>query len=213
MTPKKQIDALIFDYDGVIADTEPLYWRSWADILKPLGINLTWEQYCENGRGVRDACMLDTFRQTIEDPSVFSKLEKQNALRKLTMRDLCISEPPIHKSTIEMLFSLKGYRLGLVTSSARPDVQPVLRAAGVFECFNALVFAEDVERHKPAPDPYLMLRRRLGAETGLVFEDSDAGIASAQQAGFNVVRIPEPEELSQIVYRELSSTEPNRAPN
>src|ERR1035437_8881599 len=91
MTPKKQIDALIFDYDGVIADTEPLYWRSWAKSLEPLGISLTWEQYCQFGRGVHDARMLDTSRQVIHDPSMFSKLEKQNALRKLTMRDLCIS--------------------------------------------------------------------------------------------------------------------------
>jgi len=204
MTPKKQIDALIFDYDGVIADTEPLYWRSWAESLEPLGINLTWEQYCQIGRGVHDARMLDTLRQVIHDHSMFSKLEAQNVLRKLTVRDLCISKPPIHKSTIEMLFSLKGFRLGLVTSSAKSDVQPVLRVAGIFECFNALVFGEDVERHKPAPDPYLLLSRRMGIGSGLVFEDSDDGIASAQQAGFIVVRIAEPEELARIVYREIS---------
>ena len=120
------------------------------------------------------------------------------------MRDLCVNEPPIAVATIEMLRSLKGYRLGLVTSSAESDVQPVLRAAGIYQCFEASVFGEDVECHKPAPDPYLLLGNRLGIRAGLVFEDSDAGITSAQQAGFTVIPITEPEQLSRIVYREIS---------
>ena len=88
----------------------------------------------------------------------------------------------------------------------RADPSPVSFDAkrGQQQCFNALVFGEDVERHKPAPDPYLLLSKRMGIGSGLVFEDSDDGIASAQQAGFIVVHIPEPEELARIVYREIS---------
>jgi HAD superfamily hydrolase (TIGR01509 family) len=120
------------------------------------------------------------------------------------MQDRCVSKPPISEATIEMLLSLKGYRLGLVTSSAKCDVQPVLRAAGIYQCFDALVFGEDVEHHKPAPDPYLLLSRRLDIKTGLVFEDSNAGITSALEAGFTVITVTEPEQLSTIVYREIS---------
>jgi len=58
MMPANRVDTLIFDYDGVIANTEPLHWRSWAEILVPLGIKFTWDQYCEFGRGVHDARML-----------------------------------------------------------------------------------------------------------------------------------------------------------
>jgi beta-phosphoglucomutase len=204
MMPANRVDTLIFDYDGVIANTEPLHWRSWAEILVPLGIKFTWDQYCEFGRGVHDARMLNILRKLVQDPSILSGLEEQSALRGGIIRDLCKSEPPIYESTIEMLRSLKGYRLGLVTSSAESDVRPVLRAAGIYQCFDALVFGEDVECHKPAPDPYLLVSSRLGIKTGLVFEDSDAGITSAQQAGFTVIPITEPEELPRIVYREIS---------
>ena len=147
--------------------------------------------------------MIATLGQLVEDPLLLLRVEKQVALRNEIMRDMCISVPPIHEATIELLHSLKGYRLGLVTSSARFDVEPVLRAAGVFKCFEAVVFGDDVERHKPAPDPYLLLGSRLDVKTGLVFEDSDAGIASARQAGFVVIPIVDPADLPRIVYREI----------
>jgi HAD superfamily hydrolase (TIGR01509 family) len=82
-------------------------------------------------------------------------------------------------------------------------VEPVLRTAGIFECFDAVVFGDDVERHKPAPDPYLLLGSLLDVKTGLVFEDSDAGIASAQEAGFVVIPIGDPADLPRIVDREI----------
>ena len=206
MPSRNPIDALIFDFDGVIADTESLYWRAWAEGLQIRGITFTWEQYCEIGRGVHDVRMLENLRQLVGNPALLSGLEQDNVLRKQRIRDLCISQPPIHEKTIEMLHTLKGFRLGLVTSSSRTDVEPVLRAAGIYQCFDAFVFGEDVKHHKPSPDPYLLLGRRVGVTTGLVFEDSDAGIASARLAGFSVVPISEPEQLSQIVCRELSSS-------
>jgi HAD superfamily hydrolase (TIGR01509 family) len=204
MIPQSRIHTLIFDYDGVIANTEELHWRSWAEILEPLGVSFSWDQYCEIGRGIQDASMLNELRQLAQNPSALSGLEEQDTLRKQIMLERCISEPPIPESTIEMLLSLKGYRLGLVTSSASCDVQPVLRAAGIDQCFDAMVFGEDVAHHKPAPDPYLLLGSRLDIKTGLVFEDSNAGLTSALRAGFTVIPIPEPEQLSRIVYREIS---------
>ena len=68
MIPRSRIETLIFDYDGVIANTEPIYWRIWAEILEPLGIRFTWDQYCEFGRGVQNARMLAKLRQLAQTP-------------------------------------------------------------------------------------------------------------------------------------------------
>lgn len=204
MSGELYLDTLIFDYDGVIADTEPLHWRSWTQILEPLGVQFTWEQYCEFGRGVHDGRMIQSLRERLHEPEVLRGVEQQNALRKDIMRQLCASHPPINERTIEMLLSLNGHRLGLVTSSARSEVEPVLQAAGIYQCFDGRVFGEDVERHKPAPDPYLLLKTQMGIDTGLVFEDSNAGIMSAQEAGFTVIPVADPNELPQLVYREIS---------
>ena len=122
------------------------------------------------------------------------------------MRELCASEPPICQETIKILLSLKDYKLGVVTSSARSDVEPVLHSAGILQCFDALVFGEHVERHKPAADPYLLIGIKLGIKTGPVFEDSEAGIVSAKEAGFTVIPVADPQQLSSIVYQALGDT-------
>jgi beta-phosphoglucomutase len=202
MVPRSRVDTLIFDYDGVIADTEPMHWRIWAEILEPLGISFTWDQYCEFGRGVKEAGMLAKLLP-LQTPWALSELEEQGAQRRRIMLDMWVEQPPIAEATLEMLLSLRDYRLALVTSSAQCDVEPVLRSAGIYRCFDAMVFGGDVERHKPAPDPYLLAKHLLGSGTGLVFEDSHAGIASAQQAGLTVIPIADPGQLSATVYREL----------
>lgn len=207
MTHPRGIGTLIFDFDGVIADTEPLHWKAWAEVLEPRGIPFTWDQYCEIGRGIQETQMIATLGQLVHDPSLLSGVEEEVIIRNEIIRDLCISKPPIHDATIELLHSLDGYQLGLVTSSAKSDVEPVLRAAGIFECFEAAVFGDDVEHHKPAPDPYLLLGSLLDVKTGLAFEDSDAGIASAQQAGFVVIPVADPADLPRIVYREIRGNE------
>jgi HAD superfamily hydrolase (TIGR01509 family) len=139
----------------------------------------------------------------VKDSSVLFGLEEQFALRNEAVQELCARNSPIHEATVEMLKSLKGCRLGLVTSSMKSDVEPVLRAAGVLSCFDGAVFGDDVERRKPWPDPYLLAGRLLGIETGLAFEDSDAGIASAENAGFVGIRVDDPEQLDQIVRRAI----------
>ncbi len=92
-----------------------------------------------------------------------------------------------------------GYRLGLVTSSDRSDVEPVLRVSGIYEKFDATVFGDDVANHKPAPDPYLLVAHKLGVKSGVAFEDSVPGIESARAAGFKVVKVDNPKSLADIV--------------
>jgi HAD superfamily hydrolase (TIGR01509 family) len=197
------MNTLIFDYDGVIADTEPLHWKTWAKILEPRGIQFTWDQYCIFGRGIHDAQMIAKLSVLFNDPSLPSELEELIKRHNELVRELCMSAPPIGSGTVELLHSLKNYRLGLVTGSPRSEVEPVLCAAGVFECFSAMVFRDDVEHPKPAPDPYLLLGSLLGVKTGLAFEDSEAGIASAQHAGFVAILVDAPEHLPQIVLNAI----------
>lgn len=168
-------------------------------ILEPRGIRLSWDQYCQIGRGFDDASMIGTLRNSERDISKLSGIEEQSALRQEVLRELCLQGQPILDDTIEMLHTLVCYRLGLVTSSERSEVEPILKAAGVWERFEALVFGEDVERRKPAPDPYLLVANRMGIVTGLVFEDSAAGMASAAQAGFTVIPVTEPKDLAKLV--------------
>ena len=98
-----------------------------------------------------------------------------------------------------MLRSLGNYRLGLVTSSDRADVEPVLRAAQIRDRFDAMIFGGDAARPKPSPAPYLLIADRLGVKTGIAFEDSKPGLESARAAGFRTVKIERAADLSKIV--------------
>ncbi len=193
---------LVFDYDGVLADTEPLHWKSWEALLLPFGYQFTWEEYCRIGKGVSDDRMFASILMKAPHLNV-SQLSRLNLLRIRQVFEWSLRESPIPEETITMLASLRAYRIGLVTSSERAEVEPILRSAAVYEKFDARVFGEDVPAHKPAPDPYLLIAKNLGVSTGIAFEDSESGMQSAKAAGFKAVRIEQPRELAQVVSRLL----------
>jgi beta-phosphoglucomutase len=195
-------EALVFDYDGVIADTEPLHWKSWAALLSRHGIGLGWEEYCRVGQGVSDQQIYEHFRTRMPevDEEAFGV---QNSERKRMVRDLSLRENPIAPETIALLKSLDGFRMGLVTSSGREDVEPVLRAVRIYGRFDALVFGGETVQPKPSPSPYLLIAERLGVKGGIAFEDSEPGLASARAAGFRAIEVSRPSELAAIVARTI----------
>jgi HAD superfamily hydrolase (TIGR01509 family) len=190
--------ALIFDYDGVLADTAPLHWKSWAKMLAVYGIDFTWNDYGIHGLGVSDAQMCVSIPKAWPHIDA-TELLSRNAERKQLVCALSLAELPIPEETIALLARLNEYRIGLVTSSERACVEPVLRACKLFERFDALVFGEDVAKPKPSPEPYLLIRQRLGISAGIVFEDSDHGVRSALAAGLKVVKVGNPHDLAKIV--------------
>lgn len=200
-------EALIFDFDGVLADTEPLYWKAWARLLAAHGIDFSWEEYCRVGRGVKDEVMLQSIAQLAANPSLLANVRPDSAARREMVDTFWRNNPPISEATIQLLQGLKGYRLGLVTSSSRGDVEPLLESAGIDHCFSAAVFGEDTSQHKPHPAPYILIQDKLGIRGGVVFEDSDAGLQSATQAGLETLRVHAPEDLPGIVCRYLGVPE------
>ena len=196
--------AIIFDYDGVLADTEPLYWKAWAGLVAPYGVTLSWEDYCQLGKGRRDEHMLESLSPFASAPLCRADLEQQIGESKLAIRQWCTQQSPIDPATVEMLKDLRGFRLGMVTSSDRETVEPVLCAAGIDGCFAACVYGDELHRHKPHPEPYFLIAERLGVQTGLAFEDSEAGLMSARAAGFMAIPVDAPVRLPAIVQESLT---------
>ncbi len=181
MTPT--YDSILFDFDGVLADTEHIHWSCWRDTLAPLGIHLSWDNYLANCVGVADHNMLDFLVSLAPNPIDPESLRPQYAVKKDLLRRRIVEAMPCSDDTVELIRSLDAYRLAVVTSSGRLEVEPVLELAGIRQYFPVVVFGEDVSRHKPHPEPYLLAAERLGAKKPLVVEDSDAGITSSR-SGF-----------------------------
>jgi HAD superfamily hydrolase (TIGR01509 family) len=194
---------LAFDYDGVLADTEPLHWRSWREIISPFAIELSWEQYCRHCRGVAETRMREVLIALHPDAANMPDLSPYLSARKRKVREWSLESPPISAQTIDLLQSLGAWRAALVTSAERSDIEPVLLRAQVLGCFEVLVFGDSVSKPKPAPDPYLAVSARMKTNAGIAFEDSESGMASARSAGFHVVQIANPDDLPGAVARTL----------
>jgi len=188
-------DAILFDFDGVLADTEPLHHACWSEVLAPLGIDLDWETYRTRCIGPSDwdiMVMLANQHEPKLDPHVL--YQTRPAKQRMFAARLTAARP-IKPDVVDLINELYSYRLGVVTSSDASEIEPALIASGIRPRLDVLVTASDVSNPKPAPDPYLLAASKIGAERPLVVEDSLTGVASAQAAGFDVLRVESAESM------------------
>lgn len=203
MTP--HYDAILFDFDGVLADTEPLHYQCWREIIAPYGIDLAWETYSAAFIGIPDDLMLAEFCKAATPPVELQTLIAQYPIKRKRFRELVLRDLPFFPGCREFLDSLAVSKLAVVTSSGRTEIEPALARAGLLDCFETLVFGGDVRDQKPAPEPYLLAASRLKAQCPLVVEDSEAGVQSAQAAGFDVIRVKSSAEVPAAVLRRLGA--------
>jgi len=188
----------LFDFDGVLADTEPVHHRAWNQTLEPLGIQLDWADYQSNFVGVADEVAL---RQRLQLRDQDGLVSRKQAL----FRQGLAEAEPILPDTIALLQELRNvYKLAVVSSSYLSEVEPALIRAGIRPCFQFLITGEDVQNFKPSPEPYLLAAKRLGARRPLVIEDSEAGVASGLAAGFEVLRVTAVRNVGREVRERLA---------
>jgi HAD superfamily hydrolase (TIGR01509 family) len=147
--------------------------------------------------------MLASLNEIVANPEVMGQIQRRLPERKELVRKWKLSEPPIAPATVQLLASLKGWRVGLVTSSDHADIEALLHQAGIADHFDACVFGEEITHHKPDPAPYMLIRQKLDVSGGIAFEDSEAGILSAAAAGFETIRVHSPDDLPRLVREVL----------
>jgi len=189
-------DAVLFDFDGVLLDTEPIHWACWSEVLAPIGVNLTWEFYCACCIGIDDRDMLRMMATRSDPPREWRELWELYPAKKALFRSRTAGNPPFHEELGPALAALRPrYQLAVVSSSSCSEVEPLLVSGGIREYFGTVVGGETVEHLKPHPEPYLLAAARLGVHAPLVLEDSAAGQASGRAAGFEVRAIGHPSEV------------------
>ena len=196
-------DSILFDFDGVLADSEGVHFECWTTILTPLGIPLTWEAYCANCIGITDRAMLEVLAKQKTPPHDVEDLWQYYPKKKALFREKAYANPPIPPATRALLRELDGLKLAVVSSSGRAEVEPVLERAGVRDCFATIVTGDDVTNRKPHPEPYLLAAERLGVTRPLVVEDSEPGAAAGHAAGFQVLKLENPYELAETLRKVL----------
>jgi len=172
---------------------------AWNQTLEPLGIQLDWASYQKNFVGVADEVAL---RERLGLSDRDGLVERKQAL----FRQELAESQPFMPDTMLLLKELNTiYKLAVVSSSYKSEVEPPLIRAEIRHYFQLVITGEDVRRFKPSPEPYLLAAERLGARQPLVIEDSAVGVASGRAAGFEVLRVSAVENVGREVRERLRS--------
>jgi HAD superfamily hydrolase (TIGR01509 family) len=184
------IRGLIFDFDGLLVDTEIPAYQSWQEIYAEYGCELplaVWAT-CIGTSGVFDACAY--LEEQAGRPLDREAVRQRRAGREQEL----VAGLPLLPGVQEYLSTARrrGLRLGIASSSSRRWVEGHLARLGVRESFDQIVCREDVARVKPDPELYLtaLARMELQPDEAVVLEDSPNGILAARRAGLFSVAVP-----------------------
>lgn len=184
----QQFDALVFDCDGTLVNSMPAHYEAWCQALARHGLSLDEDRFYALG-GVPAHRIVATLakEQGVEDI---------DAEAFAVMKEQLFVECSAHVKEIAEVASIARAHYGkmpmaVATGSHREPAEKSLQRIGVINLFDAVVCAEDVEHHKPAPDVYLEAARRLDVDPRKcrAYEDTELGMQSAREAGMDVVNI------------------------
>jgi HAD superfamily hydrolase (TIGR01509 family) len=186
-----RIDAVIFDLDGVLVDTEHVWDDARRELARERGV--PWPE--DASRAMMGMSSLEWSRYMHEVVGLPESPEEISAEVVRRLQEIYRQELPLFVGAVSAVERLAArWPLGLASSSNRELIDLVLELSGLAEYFKATVSSEEVPRGKPAPDVYLEAARRLGvaANRCAAVEDSENGIRSAKAAGMRVLAIPNP---------------------
>ena len=183
------IEAVVFDLDGVLLDSEQLWDKAREQLARERGGR--WHDQAQ--RDMMGMSSLEWSRymhETIGLPEPPEEISREVVERLTALYRERLPAIPGAKEAVERLAA--DYKLGLASSSNRELIDLALELLGVAHLFAATVSSEEVARGKPAPDVYLEAARRLGIEPAraAAVEDSQNGILAAKAAGMRVIAIP-----------------------
>jgi len=203
------IRAVLFDFDGVIVNSEPLHFLAFNEVLKHENIDLSEQEYYGGMIGFDDRGAFKHIYQVRNIP-----LEPRVLLRLLTLKSEMVMDL-IHKNhyaalpgAAEFVRSLwRDYPLGICSGGLREEIEAMLEGVSLRDCFRTIVSAEDVAVGKPDPSGYLLATKLIGEkinhnlrpEQCLVVEDAPTVIRSVKKAGFPTLAVATTYPLDKLI--------------
>ena len=183
------IKAILWDNDGVLVETEHLYFQATQHVLHTIGVALTEADYIQlflvQGRGAWHLAE----ERGIPHRDIENLRNERNALYS----ERLAQAPRLTDGITEVLDALQGkYVMGVVTSSRKDHFDLIHRTTGLLKYFDFVLTADDFSRVKPDPEPYRLAVARSGidARACVAIEDSERGLQSAKGAGISCIVVP-----------------------
>jgi len=194
----RPLQAIVFDFDGVIADSEPLHLRAFQQALNEDGIDLTPQEYFARYLGYDDVGAFQAIgrdrKVPMDDAKVASLVARKGVLLQQLMQDGSVLFPGAREFIREAAASVP---IGIASGALRHEIDEIIHAAGVADLFQVIVASGDTPQSKPSPAPYQLAFDRLRETTGnpldprrcVAIEDSRWGLQSASGAGLRCVGV------------------------
>jgi beta-phosphoglucomutase len=183
------VRAVIFDFNGTLSHDEPILCEIYGELFAEQGRPLSAQEYFDELAGLSDPEIVRTWLGP-DHPALDAVIERRIELYRERVADGSTVPETVRKA---VRYAAERVRVALVSGAARVEIEPVIRAAGLAGLVQAIIAAEDVGEGKPHPAGYLcaldLLDRGLDASDVLVFEDTEAGVASAKAAGMRCIAV------------------------
>ncbi|MDX1998112.1 MAG: HAD family phosphatase [Thermoanaerobaculia bacterium] len=204
--------AVIFDFNGVLVDDEPIHLRLFREVLAEEGIELSAEDYYAHYLGFDDRGCFEAVLKAAGETPTTSRVVRLIARKSSYYQDLVRREGyPFFPGAITLVRALADANvpLGLVSGALRDEIEGALAQEGLLQCFKVLVTAEDVALGKPDPEGYRrgldelnatppLPHRLLHPHEVVAIEDSPAGIAAARGAGLATLGVAQTYPLAEL---------------
>jgi beta-phosphoglucomutase family hydrolase len=184
-----EIGAVIWDMDGVIANTAPFHLRAWQEIFGKRGVKFTERDFRHSFGRRNDTIIRNTLGEQIAQDEIEAiAREKEATFRRIIGQKI----KPI-PGAVALLQSLKqnGVKMAIASSTPIENIRLITGSLGIANCFQAIVTGHDVTEGKPSPQVFLMAAQKLGVkpENCVVIEDAVAGVTAAKRAGMHCVAV------------------------
>ncbi len=193
------LEAVIFDFDGVIVDTERLHYEALHRVLLPLGLGITWDEYVQTYIGFDDrGVFLTRFARENRVLPAADLVRLVETKAGMFNHMVSAETPTPFPGVVELIRALSGrIPLALCSGALRSDIEPIFNGLKLHGLFDLLVTADDVSMSKPDPACYRLAVERLSVHHGralasascLAIEDTPAGITAAKGAGLKVLAL------------------------
>lgn len=188
--PKGTLEAVLWDLDGVIADTGTYHCQAWQDVFGKRGVNFTEEDFMRHFGQRNDTIVRSTLGGSIspDELDIIAREKEENYRQQVT--ENIIKPLP---GAIELIRSLGQHSIKMAIASSAPpeNIHIIIRRLGIEDCFQAIVWGREVAEGKPSPQIFLRAATKLEAEPEncVVIEDSVVGVTAAKSAVMKCVAV------------------------
>lgn len=186
---ESKLEAVIWDMDGVIADTGPYHLQAWQYVFRKRGVNYTAEDF-QRSFGQRNDTII---RKTLGDGLSQTDVEAIANEKEENYRQRVTGNIKALPGAIMLIKTLKerGVKLAVASSAPPENIRLILSGLGIEGQFDAVVWGREVSEGKPSPQAFLLAAKRLGIQPRdcAVIEDAVAGVSAAKRAGMKCVAV------------------------